>query len=140
MKAQESYLAGVVYSTYRVDLSRYPGSGRYNFLFIFPFVLRSITERPLDFVVYRNGKSRSEGPKFLRWAGAFQIIPNLDMGRWPCCTAEGPAHSLRSNIFSNLFIRASFVSPCKEKKICIYTSGAKQNSPTYLFTLQNSSL
>jgi len=28
-KAQESYLAGVVYSTYRVDLSRYPGPGRY---------------------------------------------------------------------------------------------------------------
>ena len=28
-KAQKSYLAGVVYSTSRVDLSRYPGSGRY---------------------------------------------------------------------------------------------------------------
>ena len=28
-KAQESYLVGVVYSTCRVDLSRYPGSGRY---------------------------------------------------------------------------------------------------------------
>ena len=30
MKAQESYLAGVIYSTCRVDLSRYPGSGRYS--------------------------------------------------------------------------------------------------------------
>ena len=28
-KAQKSYLAGVVYSTYIVDLSRYPGPGRY---------------------------------------------------------------------------------------------------------------
>jgi len=28
-KAQESYLAGVVYSKCRVDLSRYPGPGRY---------------------------------------------------------------------------------------------------------------
>jgi len=28
-KAQESYLAGVIYSTCRVDLNRYPGSGRY---------------------------------------------------------------------------------------------------------------
>ena len=31
-KAQESYLAGVVYSTCRVNLSRYPGAGRYNML------------------------------------------------------------------------------------------------------------
>ena len=31
-KAQESYLAGVIYSTCRVDLSRYPGSGRYTIL------------------------------------------------------------------------------------------------------------
>ena len=30
MKAQESYLAGVIYSTCRVDLIRYPGSGRYS--------------------------------------------------------------------------------------------------------------
>ena len=29
-KAQESYLSGVVYSTCRVDLSRYPEPGRYN--------------------------------------------------------------------------------------------------------------
>ena len=29
-KAQKSYLAGVVYSKYRVDLSRYPGPDRYN--------------------------------------------------------------------------------------------------------------
>ena len=28
-KAQESYLAGVFYSMCRVDLSRYPGPGRY---------------------------------------------------------------------------------------------------------------
>ena len=28
-KAPESYLAGVVYSTCRVDLSRFPGPGRY---------------------------------------------------------------------------------------------------------------
>ena len=26
---QESYLAGVIYSKYRVDLNRYPGPGRY---------------------------------------------------------------------------------------------------------------
>ena len=30
MKAQESYLAGVVYSKCRVDLSRYPGLGHYS--------------------------------------------------------------------------------------------------------------
>jgi hypothetical protein len=29
MKAQESYLAGEIYSTCRVDLSRYFGPGRY---------------------------------------------------------------------------------------------------------------
>ena len=29
-KAQESYLAGVVYSKYRVDLNRYFGPGHYN--------------------------------------------------------------------------------------------------------------
>ena len=31
-KAQESYLAGVVYSKCRVDLNRYPGPGRYKSL------------------------------------------------------------------------------------------------------------
>ena len=44
-KAQENYLAGVVYSKCRVDLSRYPGLGRYNIHWIFKFV-RAIMSAP----------------------------------------------------------------------------------------------
>ena len=46
-KAQESYLAGVIYSTCRVDLSRYPGSGRYTHEEAFQALKQALTTAPV---------------------------------------------------------------------------------------------